>query len=116
MPDSRAGSHGAAYDAGQGGLSTEVAEDATRTLWCPFARALNWQAKSSGAVNRVHTNSDERREGGPDPDCMCMGRRCMAWVPTGFGVGSCGLVRQRERIGIAPQTPADRHVEEANHA
>ena len=94
----------------------EVAEDAARTLWCPFARALNWQDESSGAVNRAHTPPDEQREGGPDPDCMCLGRRCMAWVPTGFGVGSCGLVRRRERIGIAPQTPAARYVEEADHA
>jgi hypothetical protein len=47
-----------------------VLEEEAKTKWCPYART----GQGNAPVNR---KQGERGE--PDPDCLCLGARCMAW-------------------------------------
>lgn len=58
--------------------------------WCPFARAPfveeNGVGLAAAAINRLHP-------GQPDPACLCLAERCMAWRALSDSSGGwCGLV------------------------
>ncbi len=58
--------------------------------WCPFARSQDFcDGKYLGAsVNRQSSGQNQ-----PEPDCMCIASRCMAWRDgQGAAYGYCGLV------------------------
>ena len=63
--------------------------------WCPFARSQDFcDGKYLGAsVNRQSSGQNQ-----PEPVCMCIASRCMAWRDgQGAAYGYCGLVGRGNR-------------------
>jgi hypothetical protein len=69
----------------------KLSEQVAKTKWCPFARSTDGGDDEQEAVSVNRT-----RNGAPDPWCLCIASKCMAWrwkdePPEGDGTGWCGL-------------------------